>query len=128
MSQRPQPSQNGRDQPAHQGAVAIGQRFQSGMRACTFELVVEGSLLAQYAAQNVRRDSPCREAGYVGWLGEFQWRDGIGTSQRGTDEGSTGIGAIHRGGMAFLAREYAKCKNPPYILIVRMRSVALTQI
>src|SRR5258708_39741538 len=126
MSQRPQPSQNGRDQPAHQGAVAIGQRFQSGMRCGTFELVVEGSLLVQYAVENVRRDSPCREAGYLGWLREFQWRHGIGTSQRGTDEGSTGIGAIHRGGMAFLAPEDAQSKNPPYIPIVPIRTVGLT--
>jgi hypothetical protein len=38
------------------------------------------------------------------------------TSQQEFDDDSAGIGTTHRGGIGFLACEYAKCKNRPYIL------------
>jgi hypothetical protein len=46
------------------------------MRRGAFELIIEGSSLMQHAVENIRRDSSCREAGYLGWLREFQWRHG----------------------------------------------------
>ena len=65
MAERAEPAQDGRHKTAHQRAVAVGQRFQRGMRAGAVELVVERALPVQHAVDNVGRDSPCREAGYV---------------------------------------------------------------
>ena len=65
MAERAEPAQDGRHKAAHQRAVAVGERFQPGMRAGAVELVVERALLVQDAVENVGRDSPCREAGYV---------------------------------------------------------------
>jgi hypothetical protein len=95
------------------------------MRSSAFELIIEGSPFMQYAVENIGRDSSCREAGYLGWLREFQWRHGIVTSQQEFDDDSAGIGAVHRGGIGFLAREYAKCKNRSYILKAQSRTVTL---
>ena len=66
MAQRAQPPQDGRHQPPHQGAVAIGERLQSGMGGGAVELVVERAALVQHAVQNIRRDPPRREAGHLG--------------------------------------------------------------
>jgi hypothetical protein len=48
------------------------------------------------------------------------------TSQQEFDDDSASIGAVHRGGIGLLAREYAKCKNRLYILNDRSRAVTLT--
>ena len=50
----------------HQGAVAIGQRLQPGMRPGAVKLVVEGAVLVQYAVEYIGRDPPCRETGHFG--------------------------------------------------------------
>ena len=60
MAERAEPPQDGRHQPPHQGAVAVGQRLQSGMGAGAVELVIEGPLLVQHAVENIRRDPPRR--------------------------------------------------------------------
>ena len=60
MAERAEPPQDGRHQPAHQRAVAIGERLQSGMRAGAVELVIEGAMLVQHAVENIRRDPPRR--------------------------------------------------------------------
>ena len=66
MAERAEPPQDGRDQPPHQRAVAVGQRFQSGMGAGTVELVVEGAVFMEDAIENVGRDSPRGETGNFG--------------------------------------------------------------
>ena len=60
MAERPQPPQNRRDQTPHQGAVAIGKTFQSGMCGGAIELFVERAVLMQNAIENIRRDPPRR--------------------------------------------------------------------
>ena len=66
MAERAEPPQDGRHQPPHQRAVAIGQRLQSGMGAGAVELVVERAVLVQHAVENVRCDPPRRETGHFG--------------------------------------------------------------
>jgi len=46
--------------------VAVGERFQSGMRGCAIELVVKGAVLVQHAIENVGCDPPRRETGNFG--------------------------------------------------------------
>jgi hypothetical protein len=58
MTERAEPPQNRCDQTTHQGAVAIRQRLQSGMRASAVELLVERAMLVQHAIKNVRSDAP----------------------------------------------------------------------
>jgi predicted Rossmann fold nucleotide-binding protein DprA/Smf involved in DNA uptake len=65
MAKRAEPAQNGRDQTAHQRAIAIGQRFQSRMSAGAVELIVEGAMLVQHAVENIGRYPPCRETGHL---------------------------------------------------------------
>ena len=85
MTERAEPPQDRRHQPPHQRAVAIGERLQSGMRACAVELVVEGAMLVQHAVENVGRDPPRRETGHFGqvlqilkvaWSGNVSERGG----------------------------------------------------
>jgi hypothetical protein len=64
MAERAEPPQNRRHQAAHQGAVAVGERFQSGMGAGAVELIVEGAVLVQHSVEDVGRDPPCGEAGH----------------------------------------------------------------
>jgi hypothetical protein len=52
--------------PAHQRAVAIGQRFQAGMRAGAVELIIECAVLVQHAVEDVGRDAARRETGDFG--------------------------------------------------------------
>ena len=66
MAERAEPPQDRRHQPPHQGAVAIGQRLQAGMRAGAVELVVEGAVLVQHPVEYVSRDPACRETGHFG--------------------------------------------------------------
>src|SRR5438874_11061004 len=66
MAERAEPPQDRRHQPPHQGAVAIGQRLQAGMRGGAVELVVEGAVLVQYAVEDVSRNPARREARYFG--------------------------------------------------------------
>jgi len=66
MSERAEPSQNRRHQPPHQGAIAVGQRFQPGMRAGAVELVIERAVLVQDAVENIRSDPPRRETRHFG--------------------------------------------------------------
>jgi hypothetical protein len=56
MAERAEPPQNRRDKAPHQRTIAIGQRFQTGMRAGAVELVVEGAVLVQDAVENVGCD------------------------------------------------------------------------
>ena len=60
-----------------QRAVAIGKRFQRGMRARTIELVVERAMLVQDAVQNIRGDPPCRETRHFGRYCESLRRHGV---------------------------------------------------
>ena len=66
VPERAEPPQDRRHQAPHQRAVAVGERFQSGMRARAVELVVKGALLVQDAIENVGRDAPRRETGHFG--------------------------------------------------------------
>ena len=65
MPQRAEPAQHRRDQPAHQGAVAIGQRGEIGMRGLVVELLVERSSAPQHAVEDVGGDPARREAGRI---------------------------------------------------------------
>ncbi len=67
MAERAEPPQNRRHQAPHQGAVAIGQRLQPGMRGGAVELLVERPMLVQHAVKNIRCDPPRRETGHFGW-------------------------------------------------------------
>ncbi len=58
MAERSQPPQNRRHQATHQGAVAIAEILQSGMRGGAIELFVERAVLMQNAIENIRRDPP----------------------------------------------------------------------
>ena len=82
MAERAEPPQNRRHQPPHQGAVAIGKRFQSGMGGGAVELFVKRAVLMQDAVKNIRRDPPRRETGHLGWQGESLRRHGAGTSRK----------------------------------------------
>ena len=64
MTQRAQPPQDGRDQPAHQRAVAVGKTFQSGVGGGAVELLVERAALVQDAIENVGRDPSRRKTRY----------------------------------------------------------------
>ena len=64
----------GGDQPAHQRAVAIGERFQSGMGAGAFELVIECAATVQYAVEDVGGNPACRQTGHFSGNGETLWR------------------------------------------------------
>ncbi|MHC2330714.1 hypothetical protein ACVIW0_000003 [Bradyrhizobium sp. USDA 4454] len=66
MAERAELAQDGRDQPAHQRAIAIGERFQAGMRAGAVELIVERAVLVQHAVEDVGCDAARRETGDFG--------------------------------------------------------------
>jgi len=82
MPQAAESPQNRCDQPPHQGAVAIGQRLQSGMRGGAIKLVVQRPVLMQYALEDIRRDPPRRKPGHLGWHGESLWRHGTVKSRK----------------------------------------------
>ena len=76
MAERAEPAQDGGDQAAHQRTVTVGQRFQGGMGAGAFELVVEGAAPVQHAVEDVSGNSPCRQARHFGGDCESLWRHG----------------------------------------------------
>jgi hypothetical protein len=69
MTERAEPAQDGRNQPAHQRAVAIGERLQGRMGGRPVELVVEGAVLVQHAVQDIGGDPPRRETGHFSRTG-----------------------------------------------------------
>ncbi len=65
---------DGRDQAAHQRAVAVGERLQSGMGAAAVELIVKRAVLVQHAVDDVGGDPPRRETGHFGRRSEtLRW-------------------------------------------------------
>ena len=66
MAQRAEPAQHGRDQAAHQRAVAVGERGEAGMRARAVELLVERPVAAQHAVEDVGGDPARGEARRLG--------------------------------------------------------------
>jgi hypothetical protein len=60
MAEGAEPPQNGRHQPSHQSAVAIGKGLQARMGAGAVELVIERPPLVQHAVENIRRNPPRR--------------------------------------------------------------------
>ena len=62
MAQGAEPPQDRSDQPAHQGPIAIGEAFQSGMGGRAIELFIECTMLVQDAVENVGCDPPRRKA------------------------------------------------------------------
>ncbi len=87
MSECAQSAQDRRHQPAHQRAIAIGKRFQPGMRAAAFKLLVEGPVFVQHAVEDVRRNPPRREAGHLDGRCESDRRHGRETSLAENSEG-----------------------------------------
>ncbi len=63
MPQGAEPPQHGRGQHAHQGAVAIVQRRQTGMHMLAVELLVERAALTQDGFEDFGRNAPRRKAG-----------------------------------------------------------------
>ena len=63
MPQRADPAQHGRDQLAHQRAVAIGKRRKPGMRVGAVELGIERTLPAQHVVEDVGGDAAGGETG-----------------------------------------------------------------
>src|ERR1700743_1414938 len=121
MTECAEPAQDGRDQPPHQRAVAVGQRLQSGMGGSTIELLVERAMLVQHAVEHIRRDPPRREAGHFGRSSEsLRWHAQNVTRRRG----SSARLRMPLIGSASLPCEYAKCKNrfrflpPPHNLLM----------
>ena len=70
MPKGAEPPQDGRDQPSHQRAVAIGKTFQAGMSRGAVELLIERAMLVQDAIENIGRDPPRREAWRFSWQSE----------------------------------------------------------
>jgi hypothetical protein len=66
MAEGSKPAQDGRNQPAHQGTVPIGQHLQAGVGPCAVELVVKRALFVEDAVENIRRDPPRRETWHFG--------------------------------------------------------------
>src|SRR5581483_10022629 len=108
MAEGAEPAQDGCHQTAHQRAVAIGERLQSGMGGGAVELVIERAMLVQHAVEHIRRDPPRREAGHFGRSSEsLRWHALSVTRRRGnsakvrhaTDRSTS------------LPCEYAKCKK-----------------
>ena len=66
MNERAAAAQDGADKAAHQRAVAVGECFQRGVCARTFELVVERPARAQYAVEDGGCDTARGEAGNLG--------------------------------------------------------------
>jgi hypothetical protein len=79
VSERAKSAQNGRHKAPHQGAVAIGKRFQSRMRGGAIQLFVQRAVLMQHAIENIRGDPARRETWDLGWQCEFLRRHGVGT-------------------------------------------------
>ena len=82
VAERAEPPQDRRHQPPHQGAVAIGERLQSAMRAGALELLVQRPMLMQHAVEDIGCDPPRREPGHLGWQGVSLRRHGAGTSRK----------------------------------------------
>ena len=103
MAERAEPPQDCRHQPAHQGAVAVRKRFQSGMSGRTVELLVEHAVLVQNTVQNIGRNPARCEASDLGGRNEtrrlHEQKISAGRITRKTADGTS------------VAREYAKCKN-----------------
>ena len=62
MAQRAEAAQHRRDQPAGEGAVALGQRREPLMRAAAVELIVERAAAPQHAFEDVGGDPARGEA------------------------------------------------------------------
>ena len=67
MAQRADPAQHGRDQLAHQRAVAIGKRREARMRLRAVELAVERPVAAQHVVEDVGGNASCGETGDLRW-------------------------------------------------------------
>ena len=63
MAQGAEPAQHGGGEPAHQRAVAVGERGEAGMRALARELLVERDAPPQHAVDDVGGNSAGGEAG-----------------------------------------------------------------
>src|ERR1700760_3562870 len=84
MTERAEPAQDGRDQPAHQCAIAVGERLQCGMSGGALKLLIERAMLVQPAVEHIRRDPPRREAGHFGRSSEsLRWHALNVTRRRG---------------------------------------------
>ena len=57
------PAQHGRDQLAHQRAVAVGERREARMRLGAVELAVERPVAAQHVVEDVGGDAARGETG-----------------------------------------------------------------
>ena len=117
MAERAEPPQNRRHQPPHQGAVAIGERLQSGMRGGAIELLVERPVLVQHAVKNIRCDPPRRKTGHFGWQGKSLRRHGAGTSRERKAMAASGAATE---GKTPVTCEYAKYKNRLYDFTVQV--------
>ena len=62
-AQGAEPPQHGGDQPAHQRAIAVGERGEARMRAFAGQLLVERDAPPQHAIENVGGDPSGSEAG-----------------------------------------------------------------
>ena len=65
MPQRADAAQHGRDQLAHQRAVAVGERGKPRMLLGAVELAVERTAAAQHVVEDVGRDAAGGEAGQL---------------------------------------------------------------
>ena len=63
VAQGAEPPQHGRGEPAHQRAVAVGERGQAGMGGLAGQLLVERGLAPQDAVENIGGDPSGGEAG-----------------------------------------------------------------
>ncbi len=58
MPQRPESAHDGRDEPAHEGTIAVRECGESGMDLFALELLVERPPAAQDTVENVGGHSP----------------------------------------------------------------------
>ena len=66
MAQRAEPAQHGRDERAHQRAVALGERGKPGCASAPSSSLVERAAAAQHAVEDVGGDAAGGEAGNFG--------------------------------------------------------------
>ena len=90
MAQGAEPAQHGGDQPAHQRAVAVGERSEAGMRGLSGQLFVERDPPPQHAVENVGGDLAGGEAG------DFRLRGGTRTRHAPLIAMNCGRGANRR--------------------------------
>ena len=85
-AQRAETAQHGRDQPAHQRAVAVAQGLHCGMRGRTVELIVQRAAPHQHVVDDVGSDPARGKSRRVGRRSEFRLSHKVRSNFRGREQ------------------------------------------